>query len=506
MKKRFFAGLLACLMVVGLLPLSMWLKPVSAKAAEKKYTYTADSSKSIAANTNIGTDNYFTLTQQSAYKTIDKIAGLKLNKNGTKDANSITFEVKSKTATVKVKWGATDKNAKVYIYTEEGKKINEPVASKKNEWYDIDTTVSKGKYYIAGNNVYTYISSIEISEVGEEDSSSSEETKSTHSIEVTDGQVTLDSKSESSASASGIEDGSSVTLTATGTGKFKYWKNSNGRVVSTDNPYTFNVYYSDTYTAVYESEKQVVRYLTAYGQEYATVELDSLTDATIPEVPSRYGYCNARWSIENVKNIKSAIGNNKSIDVTAEYDSVEKTFSVKVTGDVDQKYVKSKNVQVNEVITVEASSDNFAYWYDVDKKKVVSYNKKYSFFVNGAVNIEAVDTDEADATVKDIVGTITLVDEGKDSDNNVVLVYEFTIKEGYTMQFAGIVADTDKGKLDVGTAKYECGRSSSANTFKYTITVNKDILNGLNIQPVLKYTHGNDNTTLSTIKGEVKTY
>ena len=32
MKKRFFAGLLACLMVVGLLPLSMLLKPVSAKA------------------------------------------------------------------------------------------------------------------------------------------------------------------------------------------------------------------------------------------------------------------------------------------------------------------------------------------------------------------------------------------------------------------------------------------------------------------------------------------
>lgn len=42
MKKRFFAGLLACLMVVGLLPLSMWLKPVNAKADPKEYEFSID--------------------------------------------------------------------------------------------------------------------------------------------------------------------------------------------------------------------------------------------------------------------------------------------------------------------------------------------------------------------------------------------------------------------------------------------------------------------------------
>ena len=76
MKKRFFAGLLACLMVVGLLPLSMLLKPVSAKADDVSsgvhvfYPSNMDDIAKNSANKNkmIWSDDFFKLYGHGSLK------------------------------------------------------------------------------------------------------------------------------------------------------------------------------------------------------------------------------------------------------------------------------------------------------------------------------------------------------------------------------------------------------------------------------------------------------
>ena len=143
MKKRIFAGVMAFLMVVGLLPLSSLNKPVDAKAADAKvYVFESKDLTAFAAETHAdsdtisaGTDNFFTLyvsaktKVDSSPKTWDDgyTSDQRLNFGGKADVanlkNVVAFTTERK-ATVKIWWVEGGDDARqMAIYKADGTEV-----------------------------------------------------------------------------------------------------------------------------------------------------------------------------------------------------------------------------------------------------------------------------------------------------------------------------------------------------------------------------------------------
>lgn len=79
MKKRLFAGALALLMIIGLLPVSSMLKkPVETQAAEQTLTHTLSASTestgtTLEANNYIGSDGFFCVGSDAISITTKKL-------------------------------------------------------------------------------------------------------------------------------------------------------------------------------------------------------------------------------------------------------------------------------------------------------------------------------------------------------------------------------------------------------------------------------------------------
>ena len=136
----------------------------------------------------------------------------------------------------------------------------------------------------------------------------------------------------------------------------------------------------------------------------------------------------------------------------------------------------------NTIITVTTNKDGFTFWKDNKSDKVVSYNKTYSFYVNKDISLVA------KATSATPVGMIRLVNTTTNSDGNKEIIYEYTVPDDCSIQFAGIVADADNTKVNDKDAEYKGGRASSSKTFKYTLTIHSSMINSLYVKPILKYT------------------
>ena len=210
---------------------------------------------------------------------------------------------------------------------------------------------SKKTYFIGGTNGLS-IYKIEVTE------------ESKYNVTVVDSSTT-----ETTGNVNSKSEGETFTLKAADTTNFLYWVNSYGRIVSREAEYSFPVYYSDTYTAVYKSAETVVKYMTAYEQVLSEVKHSSLikTDGTvdetlIPSNPVRYSYTFSKWS-KTVGEIQAeATAGEKSIEVKPEYTLDTTTYDVTING------VTEKNQPVNKFITVKSSlGDKFAYWSDSNK-------------------------------------------------------------------------------------------------------------------------------------------
>lgn len=486
MKKRLFAGALALLMIIGLLPVSSMLKkPVEAQAASTIKSYEVDGfSEDILSGNYIGdnqSDNFFKvggsdLTSKTTY--------FEFSKTG-----EISFEIKGDSATINMEWSVA-KNitnpAKKYVsvidYTDQEVASSSNTTGKnKTNTLTYDFTKS-GKYTI--KNVGG--TSIKIS-----------------SLKVTVGAYTIninDSKANETSKKVVVGEGENIPLEAA-EDNFLYWETSHGRIASREpKPSTsLTAYYDETYTAVYGSDVTVY-YMTAYNQIYKSVASDAFDSSSEqPAGPIRYGYKFTGWNMsasEIQAKIKS--GTTKKIFVDPKYDqdtTTKYTVTVDTTALTGGKSVDTEYT-INEVATASTSSAEFAYWKDAETGKVLSYNSTYYFFANKPMKVHAVKKSD-DVTSE---GVISLVYNGTDESGNSVVIFEYTVPSDCTVKFAGVYASPDKEKL-TASAEFVGGDTfNSKETYKYTITKTKG-MGTWYVKPVLEYTDSNGKSGYKTLDG-----
>lgn len=495
---KMTAALLVAVMMLSVIFTAVFSGGVKAKAGAAKHYYNfADKTDDVATDASLNDTEFFKLAAYSPKSEEMSISGKKYS-NGRKlqSANNskpgtITFTSDGDGVLTIVCAGAKE-NSTISVKCDDtaldntGKSIG---TSGNVITYNIEANknvvISKGD-----NETWIYAIEFETNDSTEPTEPTDPSTSTTYTVSVVNGTV------NGETSISDLNEGDSVTIKADKEDDFAYWVNSSNKIVSTDTSYTFNVYFSDTYTAVYNNttSKKVV-FMTAYNQEYTTVAYDE--SFSMPEVPARYGYTNGVWE-KNAEDIANEFEKTdaKVIQVSPEYTvSSTATYTVKIDDSTTivgaseaemQEYKNGKDVPANTIITATTSKSGFTCWKDGKTGEVLSYNKTYSFYVNEDVSLAP----KSDKTAV-VAGAIRLVNVVTNDDGNTEIIYEFTVPDGCSIRFAGIVADTDKDKVNDKDAKYKGGRASSANTFKYTVTVHKNMVNKLYVKPILKYLDAN---------------
>jgi len=484
MKKRFFAGLLACLMVVGLLPLSMLLKPVSAKAASEIYKIESTDldwlgkTASSVTNTYKSGDFTFEILKNAAKYTgkydckdtaYTSSVGLKFGGGINKDdeKNAIKFKVNSK-AKVRIWWRSNGNY--IQCISSSGKEEDSWKATNKTtkstSYYD-EISVKPGEYYVGSAKSSIYIYKIEVEP--------EEEAATSYKVTINDG---TESKTET------VKESAEYKITAKGA-NFLYWVNSYGRIVSRDAEYSFPVYYSDTYTAVYKSADTTYNFMTDYDQIYKTY---TASDLAIPTSPVKYGYEFNYWKIgetkvSTVEEIKAA-GADTDVVIKPVYKEITENVSITING-VSKEYKK------NEVVTADATAlENFMYWHVTgDESKILSYNDLYYFYADDKINSI---TAKCGTDTVEKSGIITHVTSYSYGDSKT-FVFEFTVPDGCTIEFAGVVASSTSTEPTLTDYEYIRGRSSSARTYRYSWTKLNASNTTWNVRPILKYSDGQGN-------------
>ena len=484
MKKRFFAGLLACLMVVGLLPLSMLLKPVSAKAASEIYKIESTDldwlgkTASSVTNTYKSGDFTFEILKNAAKYTgkydckdtaYTSSVGLKFGGGINKDdeKNAIKFKVNSK-AKVRIWWRSNGNY--IQCISSSGKEEDSWKATNKTtkstSYYD-EISVKPGEYYVGSAKSSIYIYKIEVEP--------EEEAATSYKVTINDG---TESKTET------VKESAEYKITAKGA-NFLYWVNSYGRIVSREAEYSFPVYYSDTYTAVYKSADTTYNFMTDYDQVYKTY---TASDLAIPTSPVKYGYEFNYWKIgetkvSTIEEIKAA-GADTDVVIKPVYKEITENVSITING-VSKEYKK------NEVVTADATAlENFMYWHVTgDESKILSYNDLYSFYADDKISSITAKCGTDTVEKSGIITHVTNYSNG----NSKTFVFEFTVPEGYTIEFAGVVVSSTSTEPTLTDYEYIRGRSSSAQTYRYSWTKLNAGNTTWNVRPILKYSDGQGN-------------
>lgn len=493
MKKRLFAGALALLMIIGLLPVSSMLKkPVEAQAASTKKSYEAETNfeNDVSVGDCIGDSqdsSFFKVGVKSISSSSSKIKFAK--------AGEISFEVKGEEADIELKWEVPkNTNNTTYVNIIDAA-TNEVVATsahngKKSEVYPVKYKITKKGTYIIKNvgDRSILVSGLKV-------------TVPAYTININDSKAPATDTSKVVV----VGEGEDIPLKAATEANFLYWETSHGRIASREpNPSTpLAAYYDETYTAVYGSDVTTVYYMTKYGHVYKSIAADDFNENVVPDVPTLYGYKAKSWLMD-AASIKAEIDKKetKAIFVDPDYD-IDKVTTYDITVDktaVDGGIVEEKDKVINTVYTVSTDASNFAYWYDADAKKILSYNSTYSFFVNKNINIVLVV-----GSVEQPKGVISLVlkDDGKVDDKDSVVVFEYTVPTGCTVTFAGVYASPNAENLGKNAEYIDGGSFSSDQTFKYTITKRKGMATWY-VKAVLEYTDSEGNPQETIYYGPVE--
>lgn len=505
MKKRLFAGVLAFLMVIGLLPLSMWYKPVSAKAEDAgKQVFEAskcensDLAKTGAANREIALNDEFTiythkntvlgtaseLKWEDDYTSNKRLTlGGAIKKDSKGISSGIKFSVKG-SSIVKVWYSigtTSERTLGIYLESKLASSSSDCVSelsvtksksSNKAEYVEFKLETDKSQeYFLGASNDKVYIYKIEVEEIPSYD------------IKVVDSKSSTKADGETTS----VVEGKACTLEAADADNFLYWVNSNNRIVSRDAKYTFPVYYADTYTAVYKSTETTYKFMTGYDQVYKTYTSSNLE---IPTAPVKYGNEFDYWKIgetkvETVSDIIAA-GTDTDVEIKPVYKEVTEEVEITIN-DVTKKY--KKNVDV----TADATKlENFMYWYVTgDESKILSYNDLYSFYADDKITSITAKCGTDTVKKSGIITPLTNYING----NNKTFVFEFTVPEGCTIEFAGIVASSTSSTPTLTDCEYIRGRSSKAETYRYSWTKTNSVGTTWNVRPILKYSDGQGNVT-----------
>ena len=277
--------------------------------------------------------------------------------------------------------------------------------------------------------------------------------------------------------------GTEYTLTAEPNGDyaFLYWKNSNGKILSTDEEYSFILANETNITAVYNrtsASRGYVTFLTDSNQELsrqlysASVAADRIAVAN--EI-SKLGYIFKGWSIDGVNPIasselkgaiKSALANG-NVMVTPIYEKDFSTqFDVDVTnGEGSGKYYLLATATVTARESVNA--EPFRYWQNNDGE-IVSFEREYSFVVTENETLTAVYSAEpidekivnrisgafSDSTSVSFVSHRSVDSEFKIIQSGIIIVNSRTIgtnEDTFVIGGSGVIKGTTTSTDNNGT-------------------------------------------------------
>lgn len=514
MKKRLFAGALALLMIIGLLPVSSLLKkPMEAKAGGNEYNFspagiTVDNTK---ATNNVDTVFTFDSKKCKTEKinatlkdgetkitdpTVFRFGGQATYSNNIPTNRYIEITV-SKNATLSLKWASGGAGRGVKVIKKESNNVGKDIYTysvTKNERNVIFTKEipleANVVYYVAPSVGDMYIYSMVVTE---------ESTDAYYKVTV------IDPANSETPKTSTIAEGKNITYTAQGT-NFAYWLNSNGVKVSTSETLNMPVYYSDTYTAVYAKIGAKVEYLTPYGGVLATYYAEDVkaADFKVPDGPTRYGYTFDSWDTDvNAANIDTLLASGDIIVEPKYKDNAGLKFTITIDTTQLGGSQSTDTYTVNTEVKASTTSKDFAYWAD-DNGKPLSYNSTYYFLANRKITVKAVKKSDSDnnATEKPI---ITKVNYDKATKT---VIYEYTVPEGYTINYAGVLASTNETNLNNATVDtyaagvYKLGTSECAGYKTVRYTLKNAGIDTWYVKPILTYKNA---TGTDTIYGAVDT-
>lgn len=495
MKKRLFAGALALLMIIGLLPVSSMLKkPVETQAAEQTLTHklqVATANGILSKKNYVGEDGFFKVGDNESIGVSNSIT-FKDYSYGYDFKNSkreIKFSVNT-SATVNIKW-TSSKPTNYMILKKEGSTAavwEGTGETQDKELHPEKIPITEGGNYTLTCNGQTYLYDLEVVTTG-------------NTITINDEKANGTTAPKTIVTS--YSDGTSVNLSAKGTGLL-YWKNSNGVIVATGDK-EIPVYYSDTYTAVYAKEGNKVEYLTPYGGVLKTYYADD--EITEPGGPTRYGYTFDGWDTD-VETVKTSLANGKDVTVKPKYkDNTDLQHEITIDT-TELGGVRSTNTYtVNTEVKASTTSKDFAYWAD-DNGKPLSYNSTYYFLANRKITVKAVKKSDSDnnATEKPIITKV------KYDEATKTVIYEYTVPEGYTINYAGVLASTNEKNLNNATVDtyaagvYTLGTNECAGYKTVRYTLKNAGIDTWYVKPILTYTYKEDATEKTdTIYGNVDT-
>ena len=496
MKKRLFAGALALLMIIGLLPVSSMLKkPVETQAAEQTLTHklqVATANGALSAKNYVGEDGFFKVGDNQSISVSSKITFKDYSygydfKNNDRE---IKFSVNT-SATVNIKW-TSSKSSNYMILNKEGSAaaVWEGTGETQNkELHSKEIKITEGGNYTLTCKGQTYLYDLEVITQG-------------NTITINDEKANGTTAPKTIVTS--YSDGASVNLSAKGT-DLLYWKNSNGVIVATGDK-GIPVYYSDTYTAVYAKTGAKVEYLTPYGGVLATYYADD--EITEPGGPTCYGYTFDGWDTD-VETVKTSLADGKDVTVKPKYkDNTDLQHKITIDTTELGGLQSTNSYTVNTEVKASTTSDDFAYWADGDNN-VLSYNSTYYFLANRDITVKAVKKSDSDtnANAKPIITKV------KYDTATKTIIFEYTVPEEYTINFAGVLASTNETNLNNAKVDnnaegvYKLGTSECAGYKTVRYTLKNAGIDTWYVKPILTYKKATETNTTetNTIYGDVVT-
>lgn len=283
--------------------------------------------------------------------------------------------------------------------------------------------------------------------------------KATLKIEGTDFRVNGGSVQVASGYSKSHTLGTTITIEYVGDANFYYWKDINGKIVSTNSVYSFTLTGDTVLTPVYMSKDLVgyalVEFVSAYGQIMQASTYTTEDEIDFPAGPSKAGKVFKGWTVDEETVVTSEaivemIAQGETyIRVVPLYESTGLTYTVSVVvdGDFDNVivYEDLSDGSVSLVEAPEVEGRQFAYWSDsLTGEKVLGYSNTYPVRVREDVVLYAIYVEEGTAVERKPVVEITDAYAFTESDvRKISFVATHDVPEGYTLVEHGILRGTD---------------------------------------------------------------
>ena len=306
-----------------------------------------------------------------------------------------------------------------------------------------------------------------------------------------DREYTINGVSKSSETTESYPIGSKITLSCDNA-DFAYWQNSAGTILSRESEYSFVVTNAETISAVFNEivdNKVTLIFESFYGQVIATKQLANgeTIDTDTISVPVRTGYNALGWDFDgdgkydkNKDTLESAIArgfesDSRTVRIVQVYELINENHKITV-----EYGTGSGTYNQNDIVTAVADEAKtgmkFSHWEDADNN-ILSYNKKYVFYVSEDLTIKAVYVETA--TKVNAKGTTSIVGSNRieidKEKGKLSFVSMSTVPEGCKINKAGIIATNksevaNSGEFTDKSAMFVRGMSSDKKAVRYTWT------------------------------------